>query len=63
MTHIRKYLGQVSEKMAEHYVHLAQSDLEDALQQVWVAGPGTASPGELLAGQAAPLSREQQRDI
>ena len=44
LTHIRRYLGQVSEKMAEHYVHLAQSDLEDVLQQVWVAGPGSASP-------------------
>jgi integrase len=63
LTHIRKYLGQVSEKMAEHYVHLAQSDLEDVLQQVWVAGPGTASPGELLAGQAAPLSREQAQAL
>jgi CubicO group peptidase (beta-lactamase class C family) len=31
------HLGQVSEKMAEHYVHLAQSDLKDVLQQVWVA--------------------------
>ena len=63
LTHIRKYLGQVSEKMAEHYVHLAQSDLEDVLQQVWVAGPGTASPGELLAGEAAPLSREQAQAL
>jgi hypothetical protein len=39
-THIRRYLGHVSEKMAERYVHLAQSDLGDVLQQVWVAGPG-----------------------
>ena len=63
LTHIRRYLGQVSEKMAEHYVHLAQSDLEDVLQQVWVAGPGSASPGELLAGKAAPLSREQAQAL
>ena len=63
LTHIRRYLGQVSEKMAEHYVHLAQSDLEDVLQQVWVAGPGSASPGELLAGEAAPLSREQAQAL
>ena len=63
LTHIRKYLGQVSEKMAEHYVHLAQSDLEDVLQQVWVTGPGSASPGELLAGEAAPLSREQAQAL
>jgi integrase len=63
LAHIRRYLGQVSGKMAERYVHLAQSDLEDVLQQVWVAGPGTASPGELLAGQAAPLSREQAQAL
>ncbi|HEX3957458.1 MAG TPA: tyrosine-type recombinase/integrase, partial [Trebonia sp.] len=59
LTHIRRYLGQVSDRMAEHYVHLSHSDLEDVLQQVWVAGPGTSNPGELLAGEAAPLSREQ----
>ena len=63
LTHIRRYLGQVSEKMAERYVHLAQSDLEEVLQQVWVAGPGSASPGELLAGEAAPLSGEQARAL
>jgi hypothetical protein len=49
--------------MAEHYVHLAQSDLEDVLQHVWVAGPGTASPGEVLAGEAAPLTREQAQAL
>ena len=59
LTHIRRYLGHVSDRMAEHYVHLSHSDLEDILQQVWVAGPGAASPGELLAGEAAPLTREQ----
>ncbi len=64
LTHIRRYLGQVSERMAEHYVHLSHSDLENVLQHVWVAGPGTASPGELLAGQAAaPLTREQAQAI
>jgi integrase len=63
LTHIRRYLGHVSEKMAERYTHLAQSDLEDVLQQVWVAGPGTSSPGELLAGEAAPLSREQAQAL
>jgi hypothetical protein len=63
LTHIRRYLGHVSEKMAERYVHLAQSDLEDVLQQVWVAGPGTPSPGELLAGEAAPISREQAQAL
>ncbi|WP_328543873.1 site-specific integrase [Streptomyces europaeiscabiei] len=59
LTHIRRYLGQVSDRMAEHYVHLTSSDLEDVLQRVWVAGPGTAQPGELLAGEATPLTREQ----
>ena len=54
LTHIRRYLGQVSDRMAEHYVHLSHSDLEDILQHVWVAGPGTASPGQLLAGGCRP---------
>jgi len=64
LTHIRRYLGQVSERMAEHYVHLSHSDLENVLQHVWVAGPGTASPGALLAGEsAAPLTREQAQAI
>jgi len=64
LTHIRRYLGQVSERMAEHYVHLSHSDLENVLQHVWVAGPGTANPGELLAGEsAAPLTREQAQAI
>jgi hypothetical protein len=49
--------------MTQRYIHLAQSDLEDVLQQVWVAGPGTASPGELLAGESAPLSREQAQAL
>ncbi|MDN5931740.1 MAG: site-specific integrase, partial [Pseudonocardia sp.] len=63
LTHIRRYLGQVSEKMAEHYVHLTQSDLEDVLQHVWVAGPGTATPGELLTEAATPLTREQAQAL
>jgi integrase len=63
LTHVRRYLGQVSDRMAEHYVHLSHSDLENVLQHVWVAGPGTASPGELLAGAAAPLSRQQAQAL
>jgi len=59
LTHIRRYLGHVSDRMAEHYVQLSHSDLEDVLQHVWVAGPGAASPGTLLSGPAAPLTREQ----
>jgi hypothetical protein len=48
--------------MAEHYVHLSNSDLEDVLQQVWVAGPGTAHAGELLTTDPSvltPMTREQ----
>jgi integrase len=64
LTHIRRYLGQVSERMAEHYVHLTQSDLEDVLQRVWVAGPGTANPGELLTADAATaLTRAQAQAL
>jgi len=63
LTHIRRYLGQVSDRMAEHYVHLSHSDLEDILQHVWVAGPGTARPGQLLAGDAAPLTRDQAQAL
>jgi integrase len=64
LTHIRRYLGQISERMAEHYVHLSQSDLENVLQQVWVAGPGTANPGERLSGEAADsLTHEQAMTI
>jgi len=59
LTHIRRYLGHVSDRMAEHYLHLSHSDLEDVLQHVWVAGPGAASPGELLSGPTAPLTAEQ----
>jgi len=60
MPHIRRYLGQVSDRMAEHYVHLAHSDLEDVLNHVWVAGPGAPNPGELLASpDTTPMTREQ----
>ncbi|MFD5433500.1 tyrosine-type recombinase/integrase [Kitasatospora sp. NPDC127067] len=63
LTHVRRYLGHVSERMAEHYIHLTQSDLEDVLQQVWVAGPGTDQPGELLTETASPLTREQAQAL
>ena len=63
LTHIRRYLGQVSDRMAEHYVHLSNSDLEDVLQQVWVAGPGTANPGELLTSDTSPMTREQAQAL
>jgi len=63
LTHVRRYLGQVSEKMAEHYIHLTQTDLEDVLQHVWVAGPGAARPGELISGPADPLSPGQAQAL
>ena len=63
LAHIRRYLGHVSDRMAEHYVHLSHSDLEDVLNHVWVAGPGSASPGDLLAGGVTPLPREQAQAL
>lgn len=58
LTHIRRYLGHVSDRMAEHYIHLSHSDLENALQHVWVAGPGAPVPGQLLAGDVIALTRQ-----
>ncbi|MGW2998156.1 tyrosine-type recombinase/integrase [Streptomyces sp. NPDC001155] len=60
LTHIKRYLGQVSEAMAEHYVHLANTDqkLEDALNAIWVTGPGALEPGIVLSG-GEPMTREQ----
>ncbi|MBO0806338.1 MAG: tyrosine-type recombinase/integrase, partial [Nocardiopsaceae bacterium] len=31
LSHVRRYLGHVSERMSERYIHLAHSDLEDVL--------------------------------
>ena len=59
LTHIRRYLGQVSDRMAEHYAQAAVSEIEDVLQDVWVAGPGAANPRELLSGTLNPLNRHQ----
>ncbi|AXB43677.1 tyrosine-type recombinase/integrase [Amycolatopsis albispora] len=59
LTHIRRYLGQVSDRMAEHYTHVAVSEIEDVLQHVWVAGPAAPHPGELLSGDTKTMSREQ----
>ncbi|GGR01083.1 tyrosine-type recombinase/integrase [Kitasatospora griseola] len=60
LSHVKRYLGQVSERMAEHYTHLANTDprLNDALNAVWVSGPGSAEPGVLLS-TGEPMSREQ----
>jgi hypothetical protein len=43
--------------------HLSNSDPEDVLQQVWVAGPGTANPGEVLTSDASPMTREQAQAL
>ncbi len=58
LAHVRKYLGQVSDRMAEHYIHIAGSDLDDLLARVWVAGPGAGNPGEPLPGITTPLSQQ-----
>lgn len=57
--HIRKYLGQVSVRMAEHYAKVASSEIEDVLQHVWVSGPGSAAPGTLIASPADEMSRAE----
>lgn len=64
LTHVKRYLGQVSEAMAEHYVTIANTDqrLEDALNAIWVAGPGAPEPGVVLSG-GEPMSREQAEAI
>ncbi|MFB9297618.1 tyrosine-type recombinase/integrase [Kibdelosporangium philippinense] len=59
LTHIRRYLGQVSDRMAEHYTHVAVSEIEDVLHHVWVAGPAAPNPGELLSGNTSAMDREQ----
>ena len=59
LAHVRRFLGHVSDRMAERYVKIAHSDLDDALNAVWVAGPGSAVPGRLLSGGLAPMTREK----
>ena len=56
LAHVRRILGHVSERMSEHYIHLAMDDLEMFLRQVWVSGPGSSAPGTLVAspGDADP---------
>ncbi|MFD5616756.1 tyrosine-type recombinase/integrase [Kitasatospora sp. NPDC127060] len=60
LTHVKRYLGQISEAMAEHYVHIANTDprLNTALETVWVAGPGALEPGIVLS-DIEPMSRER----
>jgi integrase len=59
LAHVRQFLGHVSDRMAERYIKIAHSDLDDALNTVWVAGPGSAVPGKLLSGGLAPMTREK----
>lgn len=59
LSHIRTYLGHVSERMAEHYTKVAVSEIEDVLAHVWVAGPGAAHPGELLSSTTTPMTKLQ----
>lgn len=60
LAHVKRYLGHLSIRMAEHYVHLANTDpaLEDALNAVWVGGPGSAQPGQLLS-TGTPMTRDE----
>ncbi|MGX7759480.1 hypothetical protein ACWQ06_12580 [Streptomyces angustmyceticus] len=44
-------------------VHLTQSDLDNVLQHVWVTGPGATNPGELLASDTTPFTREQAQAL
>lgn len=55
--HIKQYLGQVSERMAEHYAKVASSEIEDVLHRLWVAGPGSAVPGKLLASPGEGMTK------
>jgi len=48
MTHVKRVLGQVSERMGESYVLIAGSQVEPYLQQIWVSGPGAPQPGRLV---------------
>ncbi len=48
MTHVKRVLGHVSERMGDSYVLIAGSQVEPFLQQVWVTGPGNAQPGQVV---------------
>lgn len=57
--HIKQYLGQISVRMAEHYAKVASSEVDDALERVWVSGPGSAEPGRLLASPSEHMTRAE----
>lgn len=48
MTHVKRVLGHVSERMGDSYVLIAGSQVEPFLHQVWVTGPGNATPGRIV---------------
>lgn len=49
---IQRYLGHISPRMTQHYLHYSQDDLASALAAVWVAGPGAAEPGRTVSPAA-----------
>lgn len=61
LTQIRRFLGHVSDRMAERYTRIAHKDLESALSSVWVSGPGSDHPGELLQTPATKAGGDQVR--
>jgi integrase len=61
--HIRRYLGHVSDTMTEHYAKIALSEIEDVLQHVWVAGPGSPNPGEVLSHGITSMNRQQAQAL
>lgn len=64
MHHVKAFLGHVSTTMTERYARVALSEIEDVLQNVWVTGPGSDSPGEILTPTVAePMSRSQAQEI
>lgn len=48
MVVVKQILGHVSERMSEHYTLISSARIEPYLQQVWVKGPGSSAPGELV---------------
>lgn len=48
MVVVKQILGHVSERMSEHYTLISSSKVEPYLQQVWVKGPGSRTPGKLV---------------
>jgi len=65
LSHVKRYLGQVSERMAEHYVHLASTDpaLEDALNSIWVTGPGAPEPGTVISAGPGGMTPSQAQAL